>query len=213
MTQGVMEPTPRTDGRTAFYFLAGYVALTVFVYRPILIHMFETWADVPDYSHGFLVLPLAIYFAYERKFLLARARVEGSWWGVGLLLVGLFSLMLGELGGLLTALRSGFIFTVMGLVLLLAGREVFKILFFPIAFTFLMVPLPQSLVNVVAFPLQLAVQLSRPGVDFEGGEFLLTEQRPRMQSRGDAVALERGEGILFPNAGGLEPAAPASDTG
>jgi hypothetical protein len=58
--------------------------------------------------------------------------------------------------------------------------------------------LHQDLYGAVAFPLQLTCLLSRPGEDFGGGEFLLTEQRPRMQSRGEAVALERGEGIVFP---------------
>jgi len=52
----------------------------------------------------------------------------------------------------------------------------------------------------LAFPLQAAVLLSRPGRDFEGGEFLLVEQRPRAQSRGEAIALRQGEIILFPNA-------------
>jgi hypothetical protein len=51
----------------------------------------------------------------------------------------------------------------------------------------------------VAFPLQVVVLLSRPGSDFEGGELLLTEQRPRMQSRGEAISLSRGEGLVFPN--------------
>ncbi len=50
-----------------------------------------------------------------------------------------------------------------------------------------------------AFPLQAAGMLSRPGADFEGGEFLLVEQRPRKQSRGEAVVLEQGQFILFPN--------------
>ncbi len=52
----------------------------------------------------------------------------------------------------------------------------------------------------VAFPLQVVVLLSTPGGDFEGGEFLLTEQRPRAQSRGTAVALARGHALVFPNA-------------
>jgi len=58
--------------------------------------------------------------------------------------------------------------------------------------------LHQDLYGPVAFPLQLTCLLSRPGVDFTGGEFLLIEQRPRMQSRGDAIALEQGEAIVFP---------------
>jgi hypothetical protein len=52
----------------------------------------------------------------------------------------------------------------------------------------------------VAFPLQAALLLSRPGRDFEGGEFLLVEQRPRAQSRGEAIGLRQGELIVFPNA-------------
>jgi uncharacterized protein len=57
--------------------------------------------------------------------------------------------------------------------------------------------LHQDLYGPVAFPLQVTVLLSRPRIDFEGGEFLLVEQRPRQQSRGCAVALERGEAIVF----------------
>ncbi|MBW2281274.1 MAG: 2OG-Fe(II) oxygenase [Deltaproteobacteria bacterium] len=52
----------------------------------------------------------------------------------------------------------------------------------------------------VAFPIQAVVCLSRRGVDYEGGDFLLVEQRPRAQSRGESIALERGELLFFPNA-------------
>lgn len=51
----------------------------------------------------------------------------------------------------------------------------------------------------IAFPLQAAILLSRPERDFQGGEFLLVEQRPRMQSRGEAIRLRQGEMIVFPN--------------
>jgi len=131
------------------------VALSIVVYYPILRAMVHHWQVVPDYSHGFLIVPLALYFAYERKYKLEAARLDGSWWGLLPLTVGLALLALGQLGALLTPLRSGFVFTLMGLVLLLLGREVFRILLFPLGFLLLMVPLPQSLVNVVAFPLQL----------------------------------------------------------
>jgi len=57
--------------------------------------------------------------------------------------------------------------------------------------------LHQDLYGELQFPLQLTVLLSRPGDDFEGGEFVLTEQRPRMQSRAEVVTLRQGEAVIF----------------
>ena len=58
--------------------------------------------------------------------------------------------------------------------------------------------LHQDLYGALAFPLQVAFLLDEPGRDFTGGEFLLTEQRPRMQSRAEVVPLRRGDGVIFP---------------
>ncbi len=58
--------------------------------------------------------------------------------------------------------------------------------------------LHQDLYGDEVFPLQAVFLLSRPGRDFTGGEFLLTEQRPRMQSRAEVVPLRYGEGVIFP---------------
>jgi uncharacterized protein len=57
--------------------------------------------------------------------------------------------------------------------------------------------LHQDLYGEHVFPLQLAILLSAPGRDFEGGEFVITEQRPRMQSRPHVVPLAQGDGVLF----------------
>ncbi|MEK9661552.1 MAG: 2OG-Fe(II) oxygenase [Alphaproteobacteria bacterium] len=58
--------------------------------------------------------------------------------------------------------------------------------------------LHQDLYGEHVFPLQLAILLSAPGRDFEGGEFVLTEQRPRRQSRAEVAPLVQGDGIVFP---------------
>ena len=57
--------------------------------------------------------------------------------------------------------------------------------------------LHQDLYGDLAFPLQVAILLSEPGKDFTGGEFVLTEQRPRMQSRAEVVPLRQGDAVAF----------------
>ena len=57
--------------------------------------------------------------------------------------------------------------------------------------------LHQDLYGGAQFPLQIAVLLSEPNRDFEGGEFVLTEQRPRSQSRAEVVPLRQGDGVIF----------------
>ena len=58
--------------------------------------------------------------------------------------------------------------------------------------------LHQDLYGELVFPLQVAVLLSQPGEDFDGGEFVLTEQRPRMQSRASVAPLTKGDAVVFP---------------
>ena len=57
--------------------------------------------------------------------------------------------------------------------------------------------LHRDLYGEMVFPLQATILLNRPGRDFEGGEFMLVEQRPRMQSRGEVVPLSEGDAVLF----------------
>ncbi len=58
--------------------------------------------------------------------------------------------------------------------------------------------LHQDVYGDIAFPLQVVTMLDRPGEDFEGGQFVLLEQRPRAQSRAHVIDLERGAFLLFP---------------
>jgi hypothetical protein len=57
--------------------------------------------------------------------------------------------------------------------------------------------LHQDLYGELVFPLQATILLSAPGRDFSGGEFVLTEQRPRMQSRAEVVTLQQGDAVIF----------------
>jgi len=160
MSEATMDAVSRSardarERRTSVLFAGAASALAFGIFGPILYYMVLHWSAVDDYSHGFLVAPLALYFAWERRLDLQRATIRPSWWGLIPLALGSLALMIGRLGVELTAMRVSFVLTLIGLQILLLGRGVFRILMFPMLFLFFMVPLPQSLVNVVAFPLQL----------------------------------------------------------
>ena len=72
-------------------------ALAVAIFAPILYYMVQHWRAQADYSHGFLILPLAIYFAWERRKRLRRTPIEPSWWGLLPLALGALALMVGRL--------------------------------------------------------------------------------------------------------------------
>jgi exosortase len=148
------QTSPAADRRNAFLAIAA-IAAAIAIYAPVLYWLALNWAAVDDASHGFLIVPLALYFAWEKRPQIARAKIEPSWWGLPFLAVGALALTIGRLGVEFTMMRIGFVLTLMGLVLLMLGRRIFGILLFPLAFLFLMIPIPQSILNVVAFPLQL----------------------------------------------------------
>jgi exosortase len=143
------------SGRVEWIVASTLGAVALAIYFPILRSMVAHWGASPDYSHGFLIAPLAIYFALERRKKLRRAPVAPDLLGIVPLAIGTLTLAIGRFGVELMNMRASFVFTVIGIVLLVLGRRVFSILAFPLFFLFLMVPLPQSLVNTIAFPLQL----------------------------------------------------------
>jgi exosortase len=147
--------TESVDRRAAVLRAVSVTALAIGVFAPILYYMAAQWKAQADYSHGFLVAPLALYFAWERLPQLKKAPIDPTWWGLVPMLAGSLSLMVGRLGVELMSMRVAFVLTLIGIVLLTLGRRMCRILAFPLLFLFLMVPLPQSLVNVIAFPLQL----------------------------------------------------------
>jgi exosortase len=125
------------------------------LYAPVAPRLVAQWAADDDYAHGFLIVPLAIYFAWDRRKRLATLPVEPSAWGAGLLAAGLLMLVAGSLGAELFLQRSSFIVVLAGLVWLIGGPAFLAALAFPLAFLVFMVPLPAIVMNAVAFPLQV----------------------------------------------------------
>jgi exosortase len=131
------------------------VAAVVWVYWPVLVRLVDAWSNDDNYSHGFLILPVAAYFAWERRARFATEPRKPSWLGLVALVGSLLVLLAGLLGSELFLTRISIIGTITGLVLFLFGWRHLRIMAFPIGFLILMVPIPAIIFNQIAFPLQL----------------------------------------------------------
>jgi exosortase len=133
----------------------------VWMYGGTVSSLVRQWASDDNYSHGFFVVPLALYFAWERRGALKAAPRQPSILGLILIVLSLGVLLVGLLGAELFLTRISLIGVIGGVVLYVWGREHFRKLAFPIAFLLLMIPLPTIVFNQIAFPLQ--VLASRAG--------------------------------------------------
>jgi len=132
------------------------VGLLLFLYQEVLWGMGSDWNNNPDYSHGFLVPFLSAYFVWERWGALTMdEKPAPSIWGIGLLSVGLFSLVVGLIGAELYVQRMSLVVVLSGVVLLILGWKYLWLLSLPLGFLIFMIPLPAIVVNTIAFPLQL----------------------------------------------------------
>jgi exosortase len=141
-------------GSTAVGWLAILAAVAA-LYATVAPRLVRQWAEDDDYTHGFLILPLALYFVWERRHELKRLTPRPSWLGALALGVGLLLLVVGSVGAELFLQRISFVVVVAGLVWLVLGAAFLRVVAFPIAFLVFMVPLPAIVMNAVAFPLQL----------------------------------------------------------
>jgi exosortase D (VPLPA-CTERM-specific) len=129
-----------------------------------LSRMWGWWLDAPEYSHGLLIPPVAAFLIWQQKDRLERVDFRGSWWGVALVLLGGFLLLLGQLSTIYTLVQYAYLVTLYGLVLAFTGPRPFRLLFVPLLILVFMIPLPQFVLANLSTKLQLLS--SQIGVSF-----------------------------------------------
>ena len=128
--------------------------LFLWSYWPTLVHLIDQWSRVPDYSHGFLVAPIAIYFLWITREGFVRSKHSVHWAGLCLILAASLVRFCGTYY-YLDALQGWSIpIWVMGLAWMFFGWSTFLWSFPAIAFLIFMVPLPYSIENMLSVPLQ-----------------------------------------------------------
>jgi len=126
-----------------------------FLYRRVIAKLVYDWMNDGNYSHGFLIVPIAAYLVWERRTRLTAEPIKPSAFGLVILGGSLATLGAGILGAELFLSRVSMIGVVAGVVLFTMGWRALRRLAFPIAFLLLMIPIPAIIFNQIAFPLQL----------------------------------------------------------
>jgi exosortase len=124
----------------------------IILYRHIIVYLVQDWLHDENYSHGFLIVPLALYFAWKRRYRFTQAEQRPSLSGIFLFLPAILLVVLDmhpfvNRMAMLICLAGGLVF--------LCGWARLKVMIFPIAFLLLMIPIPAVIFNPITFPLQL----------------------------------------------------------
>src|SRR5829696_2384122 len=175
--------------RRVWLVLVAVVAAIGFVYWRVLSSLVQQWASDDNYSHGFFVLPLALYFAWERRRALEAAVPRPAVRGAAVIALSLGVWLAGTFGAELFLTRVSLIGVIAGTIWFLWGWQHLRVLAFPILFLVLMVPLPAIIFNQIAFPLQLfASQVGEQAISAVGIPVLRDGNILRLPSRTLEVA-------------------------
>jgi exosortase len=143
--------------RRALEWLPFIVLIAIFLglYLPVLTDLVWNWSRDSNYSHAFLVLPVAAFLVWTRRGQLVATERRPSTVGLIVVLGSLGALLIGTAGVEFFVMRLSIVGVATGMVLFLAGWKWLRILLFPLAFTLLMIPIPPVVFYQIAFPLQL----------------------------------------------------------
>lgn len=140
----------------SFYIKTGVLlVLWGVVFLPVYPELWYTWMNNSNNSHGMLVPIISGFFIWNKKNKLQNASLNTSNWGGILLVISLCLYLIALTGHVAVVQRAMIVFSLIGLILFNFGTAIFKIFAFPICYLIFMVPLPDSIYGLVAFPLQL----------------------------------------------------------
>ena len=127
----------------------------VLLYFPFLRTMYHDWGSNPNYSHGYLIPFISGYLVYSLKEEFTKLAPVPSHWGLVLILLACFQLIIAKIGSEYFLQRTSIIPLFLGICLFLYGKDITLKLFIPIIYLIFMIPLPAIIWNKLAFPLQL----------------------------------------------------------
>lgn len=162
-------PSPPVPQRVPWVPLAWFAGLLILAFGPVWAGLVDNWNTNEDMGHGFFVPVIAGWIAWQKRDQVLAAPRQTNWFGLALVLLGGFQLWIGTLGAEFFLARTAIIESVVGVVLLLGGWQVVRILAFPLSLLVFMIPLPNVIYNQITMPLQMiASQLAAAVLELLG---------------------------------------------
>jgi len=125
------------------------------IYYKVLAKLVLDWWQIPEFSHGVLIPPFAVFLAWKKRATLLATLPAPSWGGIAVIAFGVSVLLLGIYGAELFLSRVSLLIVLAGLVLCLGGMPFLTELRFPLLIFILAIPLPSLILNQITFPLQI----------------------------------------------------------
>lgn len=157
------------------------LAVTVWSYWSVIVDLFKEWQGDDDYSAGQLVPLIALFLVWHERKKLRECTLSPCWPGIALLLLAQAARTYGLLFMFESAERYSLVLAIAGLVLTVAGWQVFRKVYWILLFLFLMVPLPGRVHNMISGPLQTMATT--------GSVFLLEAFGVNVSQQGNVVTL------------------------
>ena len=143
------------------YFTMKYITIVILLiiffilYRPVILKLIESWDADPNYSHGFFIPLISLYFIYTKWELIKKTTTLPSNKGLWIVLFGLILFILGWISSLDLVQGISMLIVLWGSVIYLYGKKVGKLIMFPVFYLVFMIPLPAIVWNRLSVPLSL----------------------------------------------------------
>ena len=117
--------------------------------------MVNTWEVQEEYGHGYIIPFISIFLIWQKKNIIEQLEFKNDWYGLLIVFIGLFLLVVGNISTLFVIQQYGYVTTILGLIYAFTGRVAFKPIFVPLLLLFFMIPLPVFLLQGISGELQL----------------------------------------------------------
>ena len=133
----------------------GVVFSIIYAYAKVLSDLMGKWKNEDLYSYGFIIPAISIYLIWLKRNDIRKIRLKPDVLiGYGIILIGLSTLVLGYIGSIVVIQELSIIFTITGFILLLFGKQVFSVIWFPIFYLIFMIPIWDSVLDPLQYPFQ-----------------------------------------------------------